>query len=462
MLRGRGNIAPRLLRYPNLIISGNCNTCNATNTFNIRVDLNDVYDDAKLQRDTEDDSKDFGPMDHDHTLDYHRLLPALPPVAVLQDPFNLYPVGHPYSLYACLTAEYALRLGHARLFPPGCLVQLRPDAGSFSPTREGDIVTRALHHFPRPADNAVDTYSVLADASYALHGFVPGRIPRCSVMVNIGLAAPTISCVACVSYSGGSAKYTQVAVSAFDAHRGTIEHGRRHLRLARGLSPPDSPPPETYVLQPEVVAYFRELGEDSKLFAEALHKALYVYNMMERHFEYGDNSSWHMPHNNIASMAADRALLIGKRCVGKELQWEGAEAWNNARLRAAELAESIAEQRAMAEGKGESLDDTLAQDTALVERFSALRRVRLSALLRAQTAIDTADHARILAAQAALFEHTFDQDAVIMVPAMNSVYPLPMRPVRPVEVVELVASASSMTVGPSKGVKRLHDVDEKD
>ena len=49
-----------------------------------------------------------------------------------------------------------------------------------------------------------------------------------------------------------------------------------------------------------------------------------------------------------------------------------------------------------------------------------------------------------------------------MVPAMNSVYPLPMRPVRPVEVVELVASASSMTVGPSKGVKRLHDVDEKD
>jgi hypothetical protein len=26
----------------------------------------------------------------------------------------------------------------------------------------------------------------------------------------------------------------------------------------------------------------------------------------------------------------------------------------------------------------------------------------------------------------------------------------------------LVASAGSMTVGPSKGVKRLHDVDEKD
>ena len=427
MLRGRGNIAPRSLRYPDRIISSDCNICNAINAFKIRLEFKDDYDDAKLQRDAEDDAKDFSPRDHDHTADYHRLLPELPLVAVLHEPFNLYTVGHPFSLYACLTAEYALRLGRARLVPPGCLVQLRPDAGSYSPTREGDIVCRALHHFPRPADNAVDAYSVMADASYALHGYVPGRIPRCSVLVNIGLAAPTISCVACVSYSGGSAKYTQVAVSAFEAHRDTLDHGRCHLRLARALSPPDSPPLETYVLMPEVITYFRELSGDSKLFAEALHKALYVYNMMERHFAFGDNSSWHMAHNVIASMAADRALLIGKRCVGKTLQWEGAETWNNARLQAAELSESIASQHAMAEGKGEHLDETLAEDTALVERFSALRRVRLSTLLRAQAARDTADYARVLAAQAVLFEHEFDPGAAIMVPALNEVYPLPVQ-----------------------------------
>ena len=359
MLRGRGNSAPRSLRYPDRIISSDCNICNAISAFKIRLEFKDDYDDAKLQRDTEDDAKDFSPRDHDHTADYHRLLPELPLVAVLHEPFNLYTVGHPFSLYACLTAEYALRLGQARLVPPGCLVQLRPDAGSYSPTREGDIVCRALHHFPRPADNAVDAYSVMADASYALHGYVPGRIPRCSVLVNIGLAAPTISCVACVSYSGGSAKYTQVAVSAFEAHRDTLDHGRRHLLLARALSPPDSPPLETYVLMPEVITYFRELSGDSKLFAEALHKALYVYNMMERHFAFGDNSSWHMAHNSIASMAADRALLIGKRCVGKALQWEGAETWNNARLQAAEALSGVngpAWSRAMEE-EMESMDD---------------------------------------------------------------------------------------------------------
>ena len=231
-------------------------------------------------------------------------------------------MGHPFTLYAVLSAEYNLRYGPTPRIPYGCLVQLRPDVGSYSPTREGDIVTRAFHHYPRPADNAVGFYTVLTDATYGVNGFAPGRMPQCAVMVNIGLAVPTLSCMACMSYSGGSVKYTQVAVSAWDLHIETADHGRRHLRMARDLCPPEVPPQDGYVRIPAVLAHFRLLCQDNAAYAEALHKALYIFNMMERYLAFGDTSSWHSEHNAIAAMAADRALLPGK-CFAGKAQWLG-------------------------------------------------------------------------------------------------------------------------------------------
>jgi hypothetical protein len=206
MMLGRGSIASRPLRYRNQIISANCSICGISNTYTIPVDLDQDFEDTNMERDTTNDSLDFNPASHSHTPDYHRLLPALHAFARLPSPHQAYSVGHPFTLYEVLSAEYNLRYGPTPRIPYGCLVQLRPDVGSYSPTREGDIVTRAFHHYPRPADNAVGFYTVLADATYGVHGLAPGRMPQCAVMVNIGLAVPTLSCMACMSYSGGSVK----------------------------------------------------------------------------------------------------------------------------------------------------------------------------------------------------------------------------------------------------------------
>jgi hypothetical protein len=260
-----------------------------------------------------------------------------------------------------------------------------------------------------------------------------------------------------VSHSGGSIKYTQVAISAYDAHRETADHKRRHLRLVRDLCPQSSPPPESYAHLPLVLAYFRDLSRDNAKFAEALHKAFYVFNMMERQFSIGDNSSWHSRNNAVSSMAADRAVLLGKRYVGKMLLWEGAMAWEVARLHAAELSASIAERQDRVEGKDERLEDTLAEDTVFVQSLSAARRVRLAALVRAQAAKDAATYAAVLVEEAAVFEQSFDQDDLLTVPSMNALYPLP---VEAEERVVCVASVSHDADEHARGVKRQHDVDE--
>ena len=301
--------------------------------------------------------------------------------------------------------------------------------------------------------NSVGFYTVLTDATYGAHGLAAGRMPQCAVMVNIGLAVPTLSCMACMSYSGGSVKYTQVAVSAWDLHIETADHGRRHLRMARDLCPSEIPPQDGYVRIPAVLAHFRLLRHDNAAYAEALHKALYIFNMMERHLAFGDNSSWHSEHHTIAAMAADRALLLGKRCVGKVLRWEGAVAWDRARKAAA------AAPRCKVECKEERLSDTLAADTAFVQSLSAARRVRLAALVRAQGVKETEDHAALLAADAAAFEHAFDQQALLAVPELNDLYEMDM-------VVEdlagLSASESAESDGHARGVKRQHEGDEKE
>ena len=111
MMLGRGSIASRPLRYRNQIISANCRVCGISNTYTIPVDLDQDFEDTKMERDTTNDSLDFNPASHSHTPDYHRLLPALHAFARLPSPHQAYSVGHPFTLYEVLSAEYNLRYG---------------------------------------------------------------------------------------------------------------------------------------------------------------------------------------------------------------------------------------------------------------------------------------------------------------------------------------------------------------
>ena len=81
MMLGRGSIPSRPLRYRNQIVSANCSICNASNTYTIPADLDQDFEDTKMERNTTNDSLDFNPASHSHTPDYHRLLPALHAVA---------------------------------------------------------------------------------------------------------------------------------------------------------------------------------------------------------------------------------------------------------------------------------------------------------------------------------------------------------------------------------------------
>ena len=105
------------------------------------------------------------------------------------------------------------------------------------------------------------------------------------------------------------------------------------------------------------------------------------------------------------------------------------------------------------------LCDTLAVDTAFVQSLSVARRVRLAALVRAQGVKETEDHAALLAADAAAFEHAFDQQALLAVPELNDLYEMDM-------VVEdlagLSASEYAESDGHVRGVKRQHEGDAKE
>ena len=117
-------------------------------------------------------------------------------------------------------------------------------------------------------------------------------------------------------------------------------------------------------------------------------------------------------------MAADRALLVGKRHVGRPLKWEGAERWDRARTAAAAAATK-------AERRTEPLEGTLAGDTEFIQGMSAARRARLSIMLHVQAAKDMSDHAALLAAEAAAFELSFGSDPLLTVlPGLGDLYGL--------------------------------------
>ncbi len=439
------------LRIVNRSLRFHCWICDATNTYTIPLDRDSAEAKSMLERDTVWDSQIFGSHSLNHTRGYRQLLPTLNVAAVLEVPWNNYSVGHPFSMFEVMSSEARQHLTHPSRVPNGCLVQMREgEHRSYSTTRAGEIAVRALNHYVLPEENAIEFPVTLANASYAVHGQAPSHMPHCGALVNIGLAVPTLSCIACMTYSGGGVQHHQIAVSAWDQHRSSPDHGRRELRLLRGLCSADCPPLEGYARDPAVLAYFQLLRHDDASYAEALHHAFYIYNMLERYFySIGLNAAWTAGTPSLASMAADRALLVGKRHVGRPLKWEGAERWDRARTAAA--AAKAEKRTSQAENK-EPLEVTLAGDTEFMLGMSAARRARLSAMLRVQDASDRAD---VLVAEAAAFELSFGADPLLTVlPGLGDLYGLHAA----VEGLSGMSAFDHEDEGKhTKGVKRSHE-----
>ena len=316
----------------------------------------------------------------------------------LEPALNDHPLGHPSTLGSVLAGLRDIGV------PPGCVAEIEPGMQSCKLTRMGRMLNQALNYCVLPADNAPGFPTVLATSSFTVHGLDPSSMPNCGALVNIGLAVPTLSCIACMNFSGGSVKYNQVAITDWIGHLNSDGHGRRDLRFAYKMSL-DPAPREGVVLNDRVLAYFNALALDDRKYAQALHHALYIYTELKRHFSPDRLEEWEAGNVTLESAAADRALTLGRKHVGIQLRWEGAERWELAQ-KAAAVAKA-AKRGSKVESKAgdvELLASTQAGDATFIQGMPASRRVRLSAMLREQEIQDKKAHAETLAREASELE----------------------------------------------------------